>query len=66
IWVMIMPEDGGAPKIPRNVEDAKSERVFYEITGRGTALLALAGRLEELAGRGANPPSRRRVRGAFR
>ncbi|MDG6951322.1 MAG: pyridoxal-phosphate dependent enzyme [Nitrososphaerota archaeon] len=42
------------------------ERVFYEITGRGTALLALAGRLEELAGRGANPPSRRRVRGPFR
>jgi hypothetical protein len=24
IWAMIMPEDGGAPQIPRNVEDAKS------------------------------------------
>ena len=25
IWAMIVPEDGGAPKIPRNVEDAKSK-----------------------------------------
>ena len=25
IWAMIIPEDGGAPKIPRNVEDAKSK-----------------------------------------
>ncbi|MDV3277768.1 MAG: hypothetical protein LYZ69_04790 [Nitrososphaerales archaeon] len=24
IWVMIMPEDGGPPQIPLNVEDAKS------------------------------------------
>ena len=42
------------------------ERVFYEITGRGTTLLALAGRLEELAARGANPPNGRPIRGAFR
>ena len=25
IWVMVMPEDGGAPQVPRNVEDAKSK-----------------------------------------
>ena len=25
IWAMIVPEDGSAPKIPRNVEDAKSK-----------------------------------------
>jgi hypothetical protein len=25
IWPMIVPEDGGPPKIPRNVEDAKSK-----------------------------------------
>ena len=25
IWAMIIPEDGGPPKIPRNVEDAKSK-----------------------------------------
>ena len=25
IWAMIVPEDGGPPKIPRNVEDAKSK-----------------------------------------
>jgi hypothetical protein len=30
IWVMIIPEDGGAPKIPRNVEDAKSEMLDVE------------------------------------
>ena len=25
IWVMVVPEDGGPPKIPSNVEDAKSK-----------------------------------------
>jgi hypothetical protein len=25
IWAMIIPEDGGPPKIPRNVEDARSK-----------------------------------------
>lgn len=25
IWVMVMPEDGGPPQIPANVEDAKSK-----------------------------------------
>ena len=25
IWAMIVPEDGGPPKIPRNVEDAKAK-----------------------------------------
>ncbi len=30
IWVMIMPEDGGPPRIPRNVEDAKSEMFDVE------------------------------------
>lgn len=32
IWVMIMPEDGGAPKIPINVEDAKSKMLDVEKT----------------------------------
>jgi hypothetical protein len=30
IWAMIMPEDGGPPKIPRNVEDAKSKMLDIE------------------------------------
>ncbi|MCL4356109.1 MAG: hypothetical protein JRM79_02225 [Nitrososphaerota archaeon] len=30
IWVMIMPEDGGPPKIPRNVEDARSKMLDVE------------------------------------
>jgi hypothetical protein len=30
IWAMIMPEDGGPPKIPRNVEDAKSKMLDVE------------------------------------
>ncbi len=30
IWVMVMPEDGGPPKIPRNVEDAKSKMLDVE------------------------------------
>ena len=25
IWAMVVPEDGGPPKIPRDVEDAKSK-----------------------------------------
>jgi hypothetical protein len=32
IWPMIMPEDGGAPLIPRNVEDAKSKMLDVEKT----------------------------------
>ncbi|MDG6899885.1 MAG: hypothetical protein JRM91_05020 [Nitrososphaerota archaeon] len=30
IWAMIMPEDGGPPKIPRNVEDARSKMFDFE------------------------------------
>jgi hypothetical protein len=30
IWAMIVPEDGGPPKIPRNVEDAKSKMLDVE------------------------------------
>ncbi len=32
IWAMIVPEDGGAPKIPHNVEDAKSRMLNIEKT----------------------------------
>jgi len=30
IWVMVVPEDGGPPKIPRSVEDAKSKMLDIE------------------------------------
>jgi hypothetical protein len=30
IWAMIVPEDGGPPKIPHNVEDAKSKMLDFE------------------------------------
>ncbi len=30
IWTMIVPEDGGPPKIPRNAEDAKSKMLDVE------------------------------------
>ena len=30
IWAMVVPEDGGPPKIPRNVEDAKSQMLDFE------------------------------------
>ena len=30
IWVMIVPEDGGPPLIPRNVEDAKAKMLDVE------------------------------------
>jgi hypothetical protein len=30
IWTMIMPEDGGPPKIPHSVEDAKSKMLDVE------------------------------------
>jgi hypothetical protein len=30
IWAMIIPEDGGPPRIPRNVEDAKSNMLDIE------------------------------------
>ena len=29
IWVMVMPEDGGAPLVPLNVEDAKSKMLNF-------------------------------------
>jgi hypothetical protein len=32
IWAMIVPEDGGPPKIPNNVEDAKSKMLDVEKT----------------------------------
>ncbi len=30
IWAMIVPEDGGLPKIPMNVEDAKAKMLDFE------------------------------------
>ena len=30
IWAIIVPEDGGPPRIPRNDEDAKSEMLDFE------------------------------------
>lgn len=30
IWAMVVPEDGGPPKIPRSVEDAKSKMLDVE------------------------------------
>lgn len=30
VWAMVVPEDGGPPKIPRNVEDAKSKMLDVE------------------------------------
>ena len=30
IWAMVVPEDGGPPQIPRNVEDAKSKMLDVE------------------------------------
>jgi hypothetical protein len=32
IWAMVVPEDGGAPKIPRSVEDAKAKMFNVEKT----------------------------------
>jgi hypothetical protein len=32
IWAMIVPEDGGPPKIPSNVEDARSKMLDVEKT----------------------------------
>ncbi len=32
IWAMIMPEDGGPPKIPLNVEDAKAKMLNFTQT----------------------------------
>jgi hypothetical protein len=32
IWVMVVPEDGGPPEIPQNVEDAKSKMLDVEKT----------------------------------
>ena len=37
IWPMIVPEDGGPPKIPFNVEDAKSKMLDVEKTFRVSA-----------------------------
>jgi hypothetical protein len=34
IWVMVIPEDGGPPKIPRSVEDAKAKMLNVEKTFR--------------------------------
>lgn len=34
IWAMIMPEDGGPPKIPLNTEDAKSKMLNFTQTFR--------------------------------
>ena len=34
IWAMVIPEDGGPPKIPRSVEDAKTKMLDVEKTFR--------------------------------
>ena len=34
IWAMVIPEDGGPPKIPRSVEDAKSKMLDVKKTFR--------------------------------
>ncbi|MDA4124321.1 MAG: hypothetical protein OK438_02540 [Thaumarchaeota archaeon] len=34
IWAMVVPEDGGPPQIPNNVEDAKSKMLDVEKTLR--------------------------------
>ncbi len=44
IWAMIVPEDGGPPKIPRNVEDAKSAMFDVEKEFRIPASSLGAGR----------------------
>ncbi len=50
IWVMIVPEDGGPPKIPHNVEDAKSKMLNVEETFRFPAALVGKGK-HKLVGR---------------
>jgi hypothetical protein len=50
IWVMIMPEDGGPPKIPRNVEDAKSKMLDVEKEFAFPASSLSPGRHELFAG----------------
>lgn len=42
IWTLIIPEDGGAPKIPASVEDAKSK--MFDFTKRFDVSAALLGR----------------------
>lgn len=44
IWAMVVPEDGGAPKIPRSVEDAKAEMFDVEKTFRFPASALGSGR----------------------
>jgi len=44
IWVMVVPEDGGAPKIPRSVEDAKARMFDVEKTFRFAASALGTGR----------------------
>lgn len=44
IWAMIVPEDGGPPKIPRNVEDAKAKMLDFEREFRFPASALGAGR----------------------
>jgi hypothetical protein len=44
IWAMIVPEDGGPPKIPRSVEDAKSKMLDVEKEFRVPAATLGSGR----------------------
>jgi len=44
IWPMIVPEDGGPPQIPRNVEDAKSKMLDVEKLFRFSASILGAGK----------------------
>jgi len=49
IWAMVIPEDGGPPKIPMNVEDAKSKMLDFARTFRLPAAALSRGRHRLLA-----------------
>ena len=50
IWPMIVPEDGGPPILPRNVEDAKSKMLDVEKEFRVTAASLGEGKHRLVAG----------------
>jgi hypothetical protein len=49
IWAMIIPEDGGPPKIPRNAEDAKSKMLDVEKEFRFSASSLAKGKYKLVA-----------------
>jgi len=44
IWAMVIPEDGGPPKLPRSVEDAKSKMLDVEKSFKFPAAALSSGR----------------------